>query len=86
MESKSHMNSELNTEIEAYKRKINDLEAIISDYKSKENIVSEIEKKYGFVVNAYGEFMTLINRNYKYELVNDSWCKTFRIIADRTQL
>jgi len=37
----------------------------------------DIDKKYEFIVNAYGELMTLINREYKYELVNDSWCKTF---------
>ncbi len=37
----------------------------------------EIEEKYKFIVNAYGEMMTLINRDYVYELVNDSWCRTF---------
>ncbi len=37
----------------------------------------ETEEKYKFIVNAYGEMMTLINRQYIYELVNDSWCKTF---------
>jgi len=37
----------------------------------------EIEAKYKFIVNAYGEMLTLINREYIYELVNDSWCRTF---------
>jgi len=37
----------------------------------------EIEEKYKFIVNAHGEMMTLINREYVYELVNDSWCRTF---------
>ncbi len=37
----------------------------------------ETEEKYKFIVNAHGEMMTLINRQYIYELVNDSWCKTF---------
>jgi len=37
----------------------------------------EIQERYSFIVNAYGEMMTLINRDYVYELVNDSWCKTF---------
>jgi len=37
----------------------------------------EIEEKYKFIVNAYGEMLTLINRDYIYELVNDSWCRTF---------
>ena len=38
--------------------------------------IREIEGKYRFIVNAYGELMTLINKNYVYELVNDSWCRT----------
>ncbi len=37
----------------------------------------EIQERYSFIVNAYGEMMTLINREYVYELVNDSWCKAF---------
>jgi len=37
----------------------------------------EIQERYSFIVNAYGEMMTLINRAYVYELVNDSWCRTF---------
>jgi len=37
----------------------------------------EIHERYSFIVNAYGEMMTLINRAYVYELVNDSWCRTF---------
>jgi PAS domain S-box-containing protein len=37
----------------------------------------EIQERYSFIVNAYGEMMTLINRDYVYELVNDSWCRTF---------
>jgi len=37
----------------------------------------EIEEKYKFIVNAHGEMMTLINQDYVYELVNDSWCRTF---------
>jgi PAS domain S-box-containing protein len=41
------------------------------------NKINEIEEKYKFIVNAHGEMMTLINNNYVYELVNDSWCRTF---------
>ena len=37
----------------------------------------EIEERYKFIVNAHGEMMTLINNSYVYELVNDSWCRTF---------
>ncbi len=41
------------------------------------NTIRQLEQKYEFIVNAYGELLTLINRDYIYELVNDSWCKTF---------
>jgi len=37
----------------------------------------EVQERYSFIVNAYGEMMTLINRDYVYELVNDSWFRTF---------
>ncbi len=37
----------------------------------------EVQERYSFIVNAHGEMMTLINRAYVYELVNDSWCRTF---------
>ena len=37
----------------------------------------EVQERYSFIVNAHGEMMTLINRDYVYELVNDSWCRTF---------
>ena len=39
--------------------------------------IREIEEKYEFIVNAHGEMMTLINRDYVYELVNDSWCRKY---------
>ena len=38
---------------------------------------NELEERYQFIVNAHGEMMTLINSHYVYELVNDSWCRTF---------
>ena len=44
---------------------------------TKHNETTEIEEKYKFIVNAHGEMMTLINMNYVYEMVNDSWCRTF---------
>lgn len=37
----------------------------------------DIEEKYKFIVDAYREMMTLINKDYVYELVNDFWCQTF---------
>jgi sigma-B regulation protein RsbU (phosphoserine phosphatase) len=36
-----------------------------------------MEDKYKFIVDAYREMMTLINRDYVYELVNDFYCQTF---------
>ena len=41
------------------------------------NEFREVQERYSFIVNAHGEMMTLINRAYVYELVNDSWCRTF---------
>ncbi len=43
----------------------------------KNEDLRELQERYSFIVNAYGEMMTLINRSYVYELVNDSWCRTF---------
>ena len=43
----------------------------------KNEDLREIQERYSFIVNAYGEMMTLINRDYVYELVNDSWFRTF---------
>ncbi len=41
------------------------------------DLLRDIEEKYKFIVDAYREMMTLINRDYVYELVNDFWCQTF---------
>jgi len=35
----------------------------------------EIRRRYEFIVNASAEFMTLINRNYVYEAVNEAYCQ-----------
>jgi PAS domain S-box-containing protein len=32
------------------------------------------EEKYEFIVNAHNEYLSLINREYKYEAVNDAYC------------
>jgi len=44
--------------------------------------INEVEERYKFIVNAYGELMTLINREYVYEMVNDSWCLSFEKTKD----
>jgi len=55
-----------------------DLAELRSKVKQQDFIsVKEAEDKYKFIVNAYGELMTLINREYVYEMVNNSWCRTF---------
>ena len=73
--SNSHI--ELYAALEKASRKIAELESQIDlNAKAREDI-REIEWKYKFIVNAYGELMTLINRDYVYELVNDSLCHTF---------
>lgn len=47
-----------------------------SDIRDNEYL-RDIEEKYKFIVDAYREMMTLINKDYVYELVNDFWCQTF---------
>jgi len=37
--------------------------------------IEETRKKYEFIVNTSKEFMTLINRDYVYEAVNESYCQ-----------
>ena len=40
----------------------------------KRNILDDIKHKYEFIANNAKEFMSLINREFKYEAVNDSYC------------
>ncbi len=77
MTSGPNSNKELYAALEKANRKIAELESQIDlDAKARGDI-REIEGKYKFIVNAYGELMTLINRDYVYELVNDSLCRSF---------
>jgi serine phosphatase RsbU (regulator of sigma subunit) len=78
MESNKSNQSETNSEIEIFEKRIRELETELSETKTNINIVDEIENKYEFIVNAYGEYMTLINSKYEYEMLNDSYCNTFR--------
>ena len=40
--------------------------------------VEDLYRKSDFVVNASGDMMAMINRNYVYETVNESFCKAFK--------
>jgi len=39
-------------------------------------------QKYDFIVNASKSMFTLVDRNYKYEAVNDAFCKAHNLIRD----
>ena len=76
-EANAESGEELFAALEKANRKIAELESQIHlDAETRWNI-REIEGKYKYIVNAYGELMTLINRDYVYELVNDSLCRAF---------
>jgi PAS domain S-box-containing protein len=73
----SDSNKKLFSALEEASKKIAELESKIDLYARASGDIREIEGKYKFIVNAYGELMTLINRDYVYELVNDSLCRAF---------
>ncbi|MDO9548855.1 MAG: ATP-binding protein [Candidatus Marinimicrobia bacterium] len=57
--------------------KIGELEELNRDLKRQireRRSVEDMRKKYEFIANSSKEFMTLINRNYQYEAVNDAYC------------
>jgi len=57
--------------------KIGELEKVNRDLKRQireRRTAEDMRKKYEFIANSSKEFMTLINRNYKYEAVNDAYC------------
>lgn len=51
--------------------------------KMQTNSPDEILKRYEFVVNAHNEYMSLINKNYEYELVNDAYCRAHNFTRDQ---
>ena len=55
--------SDLQKEIDELKRQID-----------QQKTSDEMLKKYEFIANSSQEFMTLINRRYEYEAVNDAYC------------
>ncbi|MFC2115781.1 SpoIIE family protein phosphatase [Bacteroidota bacterium] len=77
MTSGSNSNNELYAALEKATSRITELESQIDLDTKIRGDIREIEGKYKFIVNAYGELMTLINREYVYELVNDALCKAF---------
>lgn len=63
--------SRLNHTIQKQKR-------LIEQFNKKDNKkkkLAEMERRYEFIANNAKEFMTLINRDYIYEAVNESYCK-----------
>lgn len=50
---------------------------------TREKSNAELATRFEFIVNSVSDMMTLINRNYVYEAVNDSWCKGLRIDRDK---
>ena len=60
---------------EALKKRINELDEKCRIYEKQIKHLERVEKRYEFIVNAYGEFMSLINRDYVYENVNDKYCE-----------
>ncbi len=77
MTTGSSSNNELIEKLETARKKIAELESQIDLNARTPEKIREIEEKYRFIVNAYGELMTLINKDYVYELVNDSLCRAF---------
>ena len=77
MKLQSFSRNELISELEKAKKTIAALQSKIDTEINTSGEILEIEGKYKFIVNAYGELMTLINREYVYELVNDSLCRAF---------
>ncbi len=43
----------------------------------------DVRRKYDFIVNTSGSFMTLINSSYIYEAVNDAFCKSHKLDRDK---
>ena len=77
MTSVSDSGKDLYEALKNASKKIAELESQIDLDDKARSEIREIEEKYKFIVNAYGELMTLINRDYVYELVNDSLCRAF---------
>ena len=46
----------------------------IKDTSNKSKSAEEMRRRYEFIANNAKEFMTLINSDYVYEAVNDSYC------------
>ena len=48
-------------------------QGIIRDISNRKSLLDKL-RKYEFIVNTSGQFMTLINRDYIYEAVNEAYC------------
>jgi PAS domain S-box-containing protein len=68
--SKEEMLKELNR----LKEQMASMSKIREKYEQTLETLRKNEEKYEFIVNAHNEFMSLINKSYKYEAVNDAYC------------
>jgi PAS domain S-box-containing protein len=49
---------------------------------TERNKLEDSWRKYAFIANSSREFMTLIDKKYRYEAVNDSYCKAHKLSRD----
>ncbi|MBM3240637.1 PAS domain S-box protein [Candidatus Poribacteria bacterium] len=71
MKDEDKTKEQLISELAELRRRNAELEALEKKYRDAE----EIYKKYTFITNTTRELMTLINRNYTYEVVNEPYYK-----------
>jgi PAS domain S-box-containing protein len=64
----------LEKELNQLKDKITQFDDLRIKYEKTLQKLRKTEEKYEFIVNAHGEFMSLINSKYRYEAVNDAYC------------
>ena len=50
---------------------------------TERNKLEDSWRKYAFIANSSREFMTLIDRKYRYEAVNESYCKAHKLTRDK---
>jgi len=50
---------------------------------TERNKLEDSWRKYAFIANSSREFMTLIDRQYRYEAVNESYCQAHKLTRDK---
>lgn len=46
----------------------------LTSFSHRTTITTKMDEKYEYIINASSDFITLIDRNYVYTVVNDSYC------------